>query len=143
MKRVLEFLLVILFVILVAGCEKNVSKVSYSTFNDYFLNKDGYSVSGVTSGYDLEVRRYIQATSDNCQISYIEYDSEKNANKYIENLKKDNGYNVKQYDKYTYAEYTNGKYIVLYKIDETIVIGMSNDGGYRSEINGILKDLGY
>ena len=143
MKRVFKFLLVALFVFLVAGCEHAVSKVSYSTFNEYFLNKEDFSINDDTNSYDLEIRRYINAVSKNYQISYIEYDSEKNANKYIESLKKDKDYKVKEYEKYTYVEYTKGKYVVLYKIDETIVIGTSNDGGYKSEINGILKDLGY
>lgn len=143
MKRLVKILLVILFVGVTVGCEKHVSKATYATFNEYFLNKDGFSISDDTDGYDIEVRRHIQAVSKNYQIYFVEYDSEKSANKYINELKKESGYTIKEYDKYTYVEYTKGKYVVMYKVDETIVMGMSNDTGYKSEINGILKDLGY
>ena len=143
MKRVFKILLVVLFVGVTVACQKNVSKVSYATFKEYFENKEGFSISDNTSSYDINIRKYLQAVANDYQIYYIEYDSEKNANKYIDSLKESDDYKIEVYDNYTYVQSTKGRYMVLYKIDETIVIGMSNTEGYKSEINGILKDLGY
>ena len=144
MKKVFKILLVVLFVGVTVACQKNVSKVSYTAFNEYFSSKDNFSINDDTSSYDINVRKYIQAVTDNYQIYYIEYDSEKNANKYIDSLKEESDdYKIEVYDNYTYAVSKKGRYMVLYKVDETIVVGMSNNEGYKSEINGILKDLGY
>ena len=144
MKRIFKILLVILFVGVVAGCEKNVSKVSYAKFNEYFSDKEDFNVSDDTSGYDMNVRKYITANNSKYQIYYIEYDSERSANEYINNLNSDSkDYNIKKYDKYTYVENTNGKYVVMYKIDSTIVVGMSDNKNYKRDINNILSDLGY
>lgn len=141
MKRIFKVLLVILFAGICLGCQKNVKKVSYTTFYEYFSNKKGFNIIDNTSSYDIDIRRYVEAGEGNYQIFYIEYDSEQNADKYIKGLEED--YKVTKYDKYTYAENTNDKYVVLYKVDQTIVIGMSNNKNYKGEINNVLRDLGY
>ena len=143
MKRIFKILLIGLFLLVTIGCQKNVSKVSYARFNEYFSNKEGFRIIDNTSNYDISIRKYIEAGEGNYQIFYIEYDESKKASDYIDSLKDEEGYKVTEYDKYTYVENTNGKYIVAYKVDETIVMAKSSDTKYKNEINKILSDLGY
>ena len=143
MNKIVKILVVVLLLGVTLGCQKNVSKVSYAKFNEYFTNKEGYSIIDNTSSYDINVRKHIEAGNGNVQIFYVEYDSEKSADEYIKGLEEDENIKVTKYDKYTYAESKKGRYMVVYKIDSTVVVGMSEENKYRNEVNGVLRDLGY
>ena len=143
MKRIFKILLISLFLVICIGCEKNVSKVSYAKFNEYFSDKTDFKLINDTSSYDKNIRKYLEAGNSKYQIFFIEYDTEKNANVYMDSLKSEKNVKVTKYDKYTYAENTNDMYMVVYKVDSTIVIGKANETKYKNEINSILKDLGY
>ena len=143
MEKIFKSLLIILFVGVCIGCAKNITKTSYTSFNEYFKNKKGYTILDNTSSYDINIRKSLEAGEGHFQIFYIEYDSEKNADEYINGLKEDKNIKIKKYDKYTYAENTKGRYMVLYKVDNIIVMGMTNDNKYKGQVNSVLKDLGY
>ena len=141
MKKVIKILSFILIIVLFSGCAKKIEKISYTEFNEYFSNKEGYSIVDTTGDYDIDIRRYIEAGEGNFQIFYIEFDNENNADKYIKDMYKNN--KIKTYKNYTYIKSNKKDYMRLYKVDNVIVIGTTSDKKYKRQMKKVLKDLGY
>ena len=129
MKRILKIFSVLFFVVLLSGCNKNLEKVSYTDYNEYFNSKDGYTILDKSSDYDLSVIRYLEAGNGNVQVFFTEYQNQKN-------------YKFKEKDNYTYVKNTKGTYFKLYRVDN-VVINAVADKKYKKEVNKVLKDLGY
>lgn len=143
MKRILKVFSVLFFVILLSGCNKNLEKVSYTDYNEYFNSKDGYVILDKSSDYDLSVIRYLEAGNGNVQVFFTEYQKTENAKKEIEDLyKNQKNYKFKEKDNYTYVKNTKGTYFKLYRVDN-VVINAVADKKYKKEVNKVLKDLGY
>ena len=143
MKRILKIFSVLFFVILLSGCNKNLEKVSYTDYNEYFNSKDGYSILDKSSDYDLSVIRYLEAGNGNVQVFFTEYQKTEDAKKEIEDLyKNQKNYKFKEKDNYTYVKNTKGTYFKLYRVDN-VVINAVADKKYKKEVNKVLKDLGY
>lgn len=143
MKRILKIFSVLFFVILLSGCNKNLEKVSYTDYNEYFNSKDGYTILDKSSDYDLSVIRYLEAGNGNVQVFFTEYQKTEDAKKEIEDLyKNQKNYKFKEKDNYTYVKNTKGTYFKLYRVDN-IVINAVADKKYKKEVNKVLKDLGY
>lgn len=143
MKRILKIFSVLFFVILLSGCNKNLEKVSYTDYNEYFNSKDGYTILDKSSDYDLSVIRYLEAGNGNVQVFFTEYQKTEDAKKEIEDLyKNQKNYKFKEKDNYTYVKNTKGTYFKLYRIDN-VVINAVADKKYKKEVNKVLKDLGY
>lgn len=143
MKRILKIFSVLFFVILLSGCNKNLEKVSYTDYNEYFNSKDGYTILDKSSDYDLSVIRYLEAGNGNVQVFFTEYQKTENAKKEIEDLyKNQKNYKFKEKDNYTYVKNTKGTYFKLYRVDN-VVINAVADKKYKKEVNKVLKDLGY
>lgn len=143
MKRILKIFSVLFFVILLSGCNKNLEKVSYTDYNEYFNSKDGYTILDKSSDYDLSVIRYLEAGNGNVQVFFTEYQKTEDAKKEIEDLyKNQKNYKFKEKDNYTYVKNTKGTYFKLYRVDN-VVINAVADKKYRKEVNKVLKDLGY
>ena len=141
MRKILKVLLVTIFVLVITGCNKNINKLSYTEYNEYFSNKKGYSIIDDTKKYDIDVRRYLEAGDGDIQVFYIEFSNEKYADKYIEdNYKKEK---IKKYKNYTYIKNTKNKYMKVYKVKNVIVIGNTNDKKYKRLVNKTLKELGF
>lgn len=141
MRRILKVLLVTIFIVVLTGCSKKIDKLSYTDYNEYFSNKEGYSVIDDTNKYDIDVRRYLEAGNGDIQVFYLEFSNEKNANKYIEdNYKK---LKKKEYKNYTYIKDTKNKYMKLYKVKNVIVIGNTNENKNKRLLNKTLKELGF
>ena len=143
MKRILKIFSVLFFVILLSGCNKNLEKVSYTDYNEYFNSKDGYTILDKSSDYDLSVIRYLEAGNGNVQVFFTEYQKTEDAKKEIEDLyKNQKNYKFKEKDNYTYVKNTKGTYFKLYRVDN-VVINTVADKKYKKEVNKVLKDLGY
>lgn len=143
MKRILKIFSVLFFVILLSGCNKNLEKVSYTDYNEYFNSKDGYTILDKSSDYDLSVIRYLEAGNGNVQVFFTEYQKTEDAKKEIEDLyKNQKNYKFKEKDNYTYVKNTKGTYFKLYRVDN-VVINAVADKKYKKEVNRVLKDLGY
>ncbi len=143
MKRILKIFSVLFFVILLSGCNKDLEKVSYTDYNEYFNSKDGYTILDKSSDYDLSVIRYLEAGNGNVQVFFTEYQKTEDAKKEIEDLyKNQKNYKFKEKDNYTYVKNTKGTYFKLYRVDN-VVINAVADKKYKKEVNKVLKDLGY
>ena len=143
MKRILKIFSVLFFVILLSGWNKNLEKVSYTDYNEYFNSKDGYTILDKSSDYDLSVIRYLEAGNGNVQVFFTEYQKTEDAKKEIEDLyKNQKNYKFKEKDNYTYVKNTKGTYFKLYRVDN-VVINAVADKKYKKEVNKVLKDLGY
>ncbi len=143
MKRILKIFSVLFFVVLLSGCNKNLEKVSYTDYNEYFNSKDGYTILDKSSDYDLSVIRYLEAGNGNVQVFFTEYQKTEDAKKEIEDLyKNQKNYKFKEKDNYTYVKNTKGTYFKLYRVDN-VVINAVADKKYKKEVNKVLKDLGY
>lgn len=143
MKRILKVFSVLFFVILLSGCNKDLEKVSYTDYNEYFNSKDGYTILDKSSDYDLSVIRYLEAGNGNVQVFFTEYQKTEDAKKEIEDLyKNQKNYKFKEKDNYTYVKNTKGTYFKLYRVDN-VVINAVADKKYKKEVNKVLKDLGY
>ena len=141
MRRILKVLLVTIFIVVLTGCSKKIDNLSYTDYNEYFSNKEGYSVIDDTNKYDIDVRRYLEAGNGDIQVFYLEFSNEKNANKYIkDNYKK---LKKKEYKNYTYIKDTKNKYMKLYKVKNVIVIGNTNENKNKRLLNKTLKELGF
>lgn len=143
MKRILKIFSVLFFVVILSGCNKNLEKVSYTDYNEYFNSKDGYTILDKSSDYDLSVIRYLEAGNGNVQVFFTEYQKTEDAKKEIEDLyKNQKNYKFKEKDNYTYVKNTKGTYFKLYRVDN-VVINAVADKKYKKEVNRVLKDLGY
>ena len=143
MKRILKIFSVLFFVVILSGCNKNLEKVSYTDYNEYFNSKDGYTILDKSSDYDLSVIRYLEAGNGNVQVFFTEYQKTEDAKKEIEDLyKNQKNYKFKEKDNYTYVKNTKGTYFILYRVDN-VVINAVADKKYKKEVNKVLKDLGY
>ena len=101
MKRILKIFSVLFFVVILSGCNKNLEKVSYTDYNEYFNSKDGYTILDKSSDYDLSVIRYLEAGNGNVQVFFTEYQKTEDAKKEIEDLyKNQKNYKFKEKDNY-------------------------------------------
>lgn len=144
MKKLFKVLSLVLVLLLFSGCKRNIEKLSYTDFNEYFSNKSGYDIVDTTSNYDITTRRFLEAGEGNFQIFYIEFDNEKNADNYLEKIYiKDKNNKVKKYKNYTYIKSNKKTYLRLYKVDNVIVYGKTTNKKYKRQMKKVLKDLGY
>lgn len=144
MKKIFKFICITIFVVLLTACSKKINKLTYTDYNEYFSNKSNYNIIDNTDKYDISIRRYLEAGEGNVQIFYIEFDNEKTAEKYIKNYyENDKSNKIKVKKNYTYIKNTKEKYMKLYKVDNVIVIGTTNNKKYKREVNKNLRKLGY
>ena len=142
MNKFFKSFLTIFMIIILSGCVKNLDKLSYSKFDEYFSKKDNYSVIDKTSQYDIEVRKYVEAGDGYIQIFYIEFSNNKNADKYLKGIYlSDNNYKVKYKKNYVFIKNKKGNYFRLYKQNNKIIYGTTNNKRHKKDINRVLNDL--
>mgnify|MGYP004468606989 FL=1 len=141
MRKLFKFIFVFIFIILFSGCMKNYKKLSYTEYNEYFNNKNGYIILDHSSDYGVDIIRNLEAGNGKIQVIYMEFSDEKTAKKYID-LTYDN-YKIKEKDNYTIIKSNKGKYFRLYRVENVIVYAQSEDKSNKKEIKSILKDLGF
>lgn len=141
MKKIFNIIIAICFILLISGCSSD-NKVSYATFNEYFSKAKGYIMLDQTSNYGLDVRKCIEAGDGKVQVFYMEFENKEIAEDYVKNTyTKEAGYKANK--DYTYVKNTRNRYFKLYRMDNIIVYGMTNDKSNKKEVKSILKDLGY
>ncbi len=145
MKKIVKKVIVLVCAILIlAGCTKDYKKLSYTSYDEYFKDKEGYIQIDHSNDYGLDVIRSIESGNGSIQIMYMEFQDEKDAIDYIKtSYVSDKNYKVKLKDDYSVVKMTKDKYFKLYRVDNTIVYGTSLNKKDKKEINSILKDLGY
>lgn len=144
MKRILKGVILTLIVILSSACMSNIKKLSYTEFNEYFSNKKGFHINDSTGHYDIEIRRFLEAGNGDFQITYIEFDNEKSADEYVKTMYKDTSkYKVKSKKDVTFVKENKPSFLRLYKKDNVIVSGITNNKKARREVKRVLRDLGY
>ncbi len=141
MSKIFKSLIILGVVVLVCGCAKNISKISYTRFNEYFSSSSDYTIIDHTDKYDIDIRRYIEAGDGNIQYFYIEFDSSKSASSFLKKNYTD--YKIKEYKNYSYIKSRKNGYMKLYKIDNVIVIAKAEKTKYKWTLNKVLKKLGY
>lgn len=141
MKKVLTVLSLIIINLLLSGCGKNYTKLSYTDYNEYFNSKEGYIVIDKSSNYDTDIVRYLEAGDGEVQVFYIEFEKTKDAISYINDLYGDS-YKIKTKNNYSTIKSSKEKYFRLIRIDNVIVTAVA-DKEYKKDIKNILKDLGF
>ncbi len=145
MNKILVKISIILMTIFIfTGCDKDYKKLSYTRYNEYFNNKSNYMTIDHSSDRGTEIIRDLESGNGTIQIMYIEFKTEDDASSYIKKMySKKDGYKYKKENDVTIIKNTNGMYFKLYKIDNTVLYGISLEKKDKREINNILKDLGY
>lgn len=144
MKNIFKLSVAIIVIFVLSGCTKKIDRLSYTTFNEYFSKNKEYSINDTSNQYDINVRRYIEAGDGNIQVYYIEFSDSKKADEHIKNIFLiDKSNKIKRKKDYVYIKNTKGKYMQLYQTDNVIVIGLTNNKKYKSQVKKVLKDLGY
>lgn len=145
MKSIIKKVLIIgLATLVLAGCTKEYKKLSYTTYNEYFNNKDGYITIDHSNDYGLNVTRSLESGNGTIQIIYMEFQDEKEAINYIKtSYESDENYKISLKEDYSKVISNKGKYFKLYRVDNIVIYGTSLDKKNKREINSILKDLGY
>lgn len=143
MKKFLRIVFVLTFVFILSGCTKNIDKISYTTYNEYFT-KRAFDMMDNTNQQDMEIRKYIIATNNKIAFTYIEFDTEKSAKEYLSGMylvDKDN--KAKEKKTYTYVKNTKNQYMKLYQVGNVILEGKAEDKKFKRDVNKVLKELGY
>ncbi len=158
-KPVVIFLIVAVIIIAILGVifvnlNKEKTSITASSFKNSMEQK-GYIVSDANSQiseYDYIKQVYVAVDSDySYKIEFYELSDENyamnfyNTNKSIFESSKGNASaetsaGLKNYSKYTLS--SNGKYMVVSRIDNTVVY-LNVDDSYKDTVNNLLNELGY
>lgn len=144
MKKILKGLIFIFTIIIITGCTKNYSSITYTKFNEVLNEQKGYMVSNQTNKYADKFERCLEAVGNNNQFLYYEFKTTEQAKKYIEdNYKGRKKYRFKDKKKYITVKCTKDMYFYAIQIDKSVIIGSSNIKKNKKEIKTIFKALGY
>ncbi len=158
-KPVVIVLIVIALIIAILGVvfvnlNKEKTSITASSFKNSMEQK-GYIVSDANSQfseYDYVKQVYVATNSDySYQIEFYELSDENSAMNFYNNNKSifesskgnastETNASLKNYSKYTLS--ANGKYMVVSRIDNTVVY-VNVDDSYRNTVKDLLKELGY
>lgn len=144
MKKIIKGLLVFLFIIIISGCTKNYKAITYKDFIDAFQSESKYYVNEKNLILDNEFERHIEASGNNNQFVFYEFDTEESAKEYVASYfkgKKRFKYSDKK--KYIIVKSTSAGYFYLVQIDNIVVMGDTSNKSNKKEIKRIFKKLGY
>lgn len=158
-KPVIIVLIVVAIIIAILGVvfvnlNKEKTSITASSFKN-FMEQKGYIVSDANSQfseYDYVKQVYV-ATNGNYsyKIEFYELSDENYAMSFYNNNKSifesskgsasaETSASLKNYSKYTLS--SNGKYMVVSRIDNTVVY-LNVDDSYKDTVKDLLKELGY
>lgn len=137
----IKFLITIVFLLLVSGCNKN--SISNEDFTKK-MKKMGYSVTNISSDNNIT----ILSVGDNFQVFYYQYEkvaeAKKQLKKEIKQYEDDNvkikKESVSNHDKYEIE--SENIYTIYYRIDNTYIF-ISSLKENKSDVIKILNKLGY
>ena len=143
MKKILKGIIVLSLIVLLSACKK-YEPITYTKFTETFNNKENYIVNNQTLRYENLFERYIEVVGNNNQFAYYEFKTPEEAKKYItDNYKDRRKYRFKERENYIEVKCTDKMYFRAIQVDKIVIVGNTNVKKNRSEINKILKELGY
>ena len=147
MKRIKRFLcsvLIIVSALILAGCKKDYSSITYKRFVEKMSDELNYSVTNSTLDYQDVYQRYYSAIKDDVVINYIEFESEEKAKEYMKtNYYKQKYYSYKDKDDYSTAKYTKIGYLYVIQVDNMVIKGSTDKNEKTSVVKKVFKELGY
>ncbi|MBR4830486.1 MAG: hypothetical protein IKZ96_01810 [Bacilli bacterium] len=144
MKRILCTLLIVVSVLLLCACKKDVSPITYKRFISKMSDDLSYSVTDKSLSYEGIYERYISASKEGSLFLFMEFEDEKTAKKYMEdNYKKQKGYSYKSTDDYIVVTNSKGGYVKLVQVNNIIISGSTEQSKYKTDIKKAFKELGY
>ena len=145
MKKNIKVILILFMTIILTGCTKDYTAISYSKFISEFNDKKDYEIIDKTLINEGVYKRSYEAGNGNCTFFYFEFENEKDANSYMKTNYKDNdSFSYKDEDNYIIAKTKSLKnYVKIIKVDNTVIIGKSEKFFDRFSINKIYKELGF
>ena len=143
MKRIKYIFVLTIGVLLLSGCKSNFEAVTYSKFIEEF-NNTNYYVNDDTLKYENLFERYIAVSGKNTEFTFYEFKTDTDAKEYVEKNYKDNDmYKYKEYDDYVIVKSSKNKYFYGVLADKIFVVGQTSNKSYKSEVNKMMKELGY
>lgn len=144
MKRILSTFLIVLSVLLLCACKKDLSPITYKRFTTKMSDDLSYSVTDKSLSYEGIYERYISASKEGLLFLFFEFESEEKAIKYMEDNYKDaKNYSYKKEKDYIIVTNSKGGYIKIVQIGNVIISGSTEDSKYKSDIKKAFKELGY
>lgn len=144
MRKNLKVILILLISIVLTGCNKNYEVVSYSKFLGEFNSKDGYAIIDKTKINEGVFKRSYESGNGNVTFTYFEFDSEKEAKKYMsETYKKNKDYSYKKNDDYIEVKSKLfDPYTRVIQVDNVVITGKTSKKFDSHSVNKIYKNLG-
>ena len=147
MKRIKRFFctfIIVLSIVMLCGCSKDYSSITYNKFVEKMHSELEYSITDNTLVYQNIYQREIEANKDGVLFQYIEFETEEDAKGFV----KKNYYNKKHYsykstDDYTVVTNSKSGYKKIVQVDNMVIIGTTNSKSYKSDIKKAFKKLGY
>ena len=144
MKRIFCTFLIVLSVLLLCACKKDYSTLTYKRFTSKMSDDLSYSVTDKSLSYEGIYERYISASKEGSLFLFLEFESEKDAKKYMEdNYSKQKGYSYKSTDDYIVVTNSKGGYVKLIQVGNVIISGSTEDSKYKTDVKKAFKELGY
>lgn len=147
MKKTYKILTLILILLLVCGCDKKHSLNKEEMTKALYSN--GFIITDITDRMeDDDITAVLVANNSKYSIEYYKFKDNKSALESFENNKevfqnysKDG--KEKSKDNYnTFSQEIENKYNSLTRVDNTLIYASINNE-YRSDLNKILKNIGY
>lgn len=144
MKRILCTFLIVLSVLLLCACKKDVNPITHKRFTAVMSDDLSYSVTDKSLSYEGVYERYISASKEGSIFIFFELESEDDAVKYMEDNYKDaKNYSYKTEDDYTVVTNSKGGYVKIVQVGNVIISGSTEDPKYKPDVKKAFKELGY
>ena len=144
MRKNLKAFLILLISIILTGCNKNYEVVSYSKFLGEFNSKKSYSIIDKTKTDEGVFKRSYESGNGKITFTYFEFDSAKEAKKYMgETYKKNKDYSYKKNGNYIEVKSKLfDPYTRVIQVDNVVITGKTNKKFDSHSVNKIYKNLG-
>lgn len=143
-KRILFTLIIFVSVVILSGCGKKYSSITYSRFTEKMSDELNYSVKDESLSYEGKFEREISAAKGDVVFIFYEFKTDKDAKKYMENnYKKRKFYSYKSNDEYSTVKYTKTGYLYIVQVDNIVIAGSTEKDSSKNEIKKVFKELGY
>lgn len=145
MKKNIKVILTLFIVIILTGCSKDYTAISYSKFISEFDNRENYNIIDKTSINQGIYKRSYEAGNGDLNFFYLEFNDNKEAKSYMKRNYKDNDeFSYNNEKDYAVAKTKLSKrYIKVINVDNVVIIGKSEKFFDRFSVNKIYKELGY
>lgn len=137
-----KILLVFLILISLTGCTKSYTSVPDNKFLSTFENRKEYKLVNNSVNSEGIYKKSYEIGNGKISFYYLEFSTNKKAKDYMKLSYKNRNFHYKEKDNYIIAKRKISKlYIKAIKVDNIIIIGMSNKFKDRFEVNKIFKEF--